>query len=122
VDQELVAYLDRRFSELKLELESELRSELASELRSTLLPEIRAEITVSTAALESDIRAEIAASAAETRCHFDVVADRLMDKIQLVGEGVIGLDQKLDRFRDEVADRFVRVDRRLLRLEARGIG
>ena len=107
MDQELVAYLDRRFSELKLEPESEWKSEPASELRSTLLPEIRA---------------EIAASAAETRCHFDVVADRLMDKIQLVGEGVIGLDQKLDRFRDEVADRFVRVDRRLLRLEARGIG
>jgi hypothetical protein len=34
------------------------------------------------------LRAELAASAAETRRHFDVVADRLMDKIQLVGEGV----------------------------------
>jgi len=103
VDQELVDYFDRRFTELK----SELRSELKSELKSELLP---------------DIRAEIAASAAETRRHFDVVADRLMDKIQLVGEGVIGVDQKLDRFRGEVADEFRRVDRRLLRLEARIIG
>ena len=103
MDQELVDYFDRRFTELK----SELRSELKSELKSELLP---------------DIRAEIAASAAETRRHFDVVADRLMDKIQLVGEGVIGVDQKLDRFRGEVADEFRRVDRRLLRLEARIIG
>jgi hypothetical protein len=50
-----------------------------------------------------------------------VVADRLMDKIQLVGEGVIGVDQKLDRFRGEVAEEFRLVDRRLLRLEARTI-
>jgi len=49
---------------------------------------------------------EIAASAAETRRHFDVVADRLMDKIQRVGEGVIGVDQKLDRFRGEVVEEF----------------
>jgi hypothetical protein len=95
VDQELVAYLDRRFAELKSELKSEITGEL---------------------------RAEIAAGAAETRRHFDVVADRLMDKVQLVSEGVIGVDQKLDRFRGEVAEEFHRVDRRLLRLETRAIG
>jgi hypothetical protein len=122
VDPELVAYFDRRFSELKFELKSELKSELTSELKSQLLPEIRAEIASSAATLKSELRAEIAASAAETRRHFDVVADRLMDKIQLVGEGVITVDQKLGRFRGEVADEFRRVDRRLLRLEARIIG
>jgi hypothetical protein len=68
------------------------------------------------------LRAEIAESAAETRRHFDVVADRLMDKIQLVGEGVLGVDKKLDRFRGEVTEEFRKVDRRLLRLEARVIG
>ena len=106
MDQELVVYLDRRFSELKSELKSEITGEL------------RAEIAASAAAVKSDLRAEIAASAAETRRHFDVVADRLMDKIQLVGEGVITVGQKLDRFRGEVAEEFQRVDRRLLRLEA----
>jgi hypothetical protein len=110
VDQELVAYLDRRFSELK----SELKSEIAVELR--------ADIAASAAGVKSELRAEISASAAETRRHFDVVADRLMDQLQLVGEGVIGVDQKLDRFRGEVADEFRRVDGRLLRLEARAIG
>ena len=114
MDQELVAYFDRRFSELKLELKSELKSELKAEL----MPEIRTEIASSAA----ELRGEIAASAAETRRHFDVVADQLLDKIQLVGEGVITVDQKLDRFRSEVGEEFRRVDRRLLRLEARIIG
>ena len=61
-------------------------------------------------------------STAETRRHFAVVADSLMDKIQLVGEGVIGVDRKLDRFRGEVAEEFRRVDGRLVRLETRTIG
>jgi hypothetical protein len=107
VDQELVAYLDQRFSQLKSELGSEITLDL------------RADIAASAAGVKSELRADIAASAAETRRHFDVVADRLMDKIQLVGEGVIGVDQKLDRFRGEVAEEFQRVDRRLRRLEAR---
>ena len=107
MDQELVAYFDRRFAELKSELKSELTPELTSSL---------------TASITGPLRAELAASAAETRRHFDVVADRLMDKIQLVGEGVIGVDQKLDRVRGEVAEEFRKVDRRLLRLEARVIG
>jgi hypothetical protein len=114
VDQELVAYLDRRFSELKSELKSELRSDITGDLRT--------EIAASAAGIKADLRAEIAVSAGETRRHFDVVSDRLMDKIQLVGEGVIGVDRKLDRFRGEVADEFRQVDRRLLRLEARAIG
>ena len=115
MDQELVGYFDRRFAELKTELKSELKSELTTELTASLT-------TAITSAVVVQLRAEIAASAAETRRHFDVVADRLMDRIQLVGEGVIGVDQKLDRFRGEVADEFRKVDRRLLRLEARVIG
>ncbi len=110
MDQELVSYLDRRFAELKSELKSEITGEL------------RVEIAASASVVKSGLRAEIVASAAETQRHFDVVADSLMDKIQLVGEGVIGVDQKLDRFRGEVAEEFRRVDGRLLRLEARTIG
>jgi hypothetical protein len=119
VDQELVAYFDQRFAELKSALKSELKSELTSELTPSLTSSLTASLTAS---ITDALRAEIAASAAETRRHFDVVADRLMDKIQLVGEGVIGVDQKLDRFRGEVAEEFRKVDHRLLRLEARVIG
>ena len=123
MDQELVAYFDRRFAELKTELKSELKSELTTELTSSLTTSLSSSIASAiTSAVTSQLRAEIAASATETRRHFDVVADRLMDKIRLVGEGVIGVDQKLDRFRGEVADEFRKVDRRLLRLEARVIG
>jgi len=45
-----------------------------------------------------------------------------MDQIRLVAEGVVNVDQKLDRFRAEVSDEFRQVDRRLLRLEARVLG
>jgi len=134
VDQELVEYFDRRFGELKHELKTELKSELTASLSASLTSSLSASLTtaitsavmdqlrVELAETAGQLRAELAASAAETRRHFDVVGDRLMDKIQLVGEGVIGVDQKLDRFRGEVADEFRKVDRRLLRLEARVIG
>ena len=123
MDQELVGYVDRRFTELKHELKSELKSELTASLTSPLTSSLTASLTTAiTSAVMDQLRAELAASAAETRRHFDVVADRLMNKIQLVGEGVLGVDQKLDRFRGEVAEEFRKVDRRLLRLEARVIG
>ncbi|MGH7355352.1 MAG: hypothetical protein ACRELS_12365 [Candidatus Rokuibacteriota bacterium] len=66
--------------------------------------------------------ARITESAAETRRHFDVIAEALMGQIRLVAEGVRTVDQKLDRFRTEVAAEFRQVDRRLLRLEARVLG
>ena len=123
LDQELVGYFDRRFTELKHELKSELKSELTASLTSPLTSPLTASLTTAiTSAVMDQLRAELAASAAETRRHFDVVADRLMNKIQLVGEGVLGVDQKLDRFRGEVAEEFRKVDRRMLRLEAREDG
>jgi len=54
----------------------------------------------------------------EVRRHFDVVAESLMSKIELVGEGVRTVDQKLDRFAGEVRGEFERVDRRFLHLTA----
>jgi hypothetical protein len=125
VDQELVSYLDRRFAELKSELKTEVTGELRADIAAGaagVKSELRAEIHASAAETQRHFEAKILASAAETRRHFDVVADSLTDKIQLVGEGVIGVDQKLDRLRGEVAKEFRQVDRRLLRLEARTIG
>ena len=55
----------------------------------------------------------------ELRRHFDVVAEQLMDKIQLVGEGVIGVDRKVDRLAVETRVEFQNVDRRFLHLQAR---
>jgi len=67
----------------------------------------------------ADVRREIAESAAETRRHFDVVAESLRSTIQVVAEGVLTVDRKLDRFADEVRDEFRKVDRRFLKIEAR---
>jgi hypothetical protein len=121
VDQELVSYLDRRFAELKSELKSEITVELRAEIAASasgIKSELRAEILASAAETRQHVEAKILGSTAETRRHFAVVADSLMDKIQLVGEGVIGVDRKLDRFRGEVAEEFRRVDGRLLRRDA----
>ena len=131
MDQELVSYLDRRFAQLKSKLKSEITGELRAEIAagaSGVKSELRAEILTSAAETQRHVEAKILGStaetrqhfeatilgsAAETRRHFDVGADSLMDKIQRVGEGVIGVDQKLDRFRGEVAEEFHRVDGRL---------
>jgi len=70
-------------------------------------------------AMEGRIRQDVQAESAETRRHFDVVAEGLRSEIRLVGEGVLTLDQKHDRLREEMHQEFARVDRRILRLEAR---
>ena len=69
--------------------------------------------------VRNDFRHEITVSAAETRRHFDVVAEQLMGKLQLVAEGVIGVDQKVDRLATEMHSEFQKVDRRFVHLEAR---
>ena len=98
MDQELVEYLDRRFNEFRNDIRNDLND------------------------LRTDLRAEIAATAAETRRHFDVVAEQSMNKIQLVGERVLGVDQKVDRLTADMGAEFKKVDRRILHLQARVLG
>jgi hypothetical protein len=66
-----------------------------------------------------DIRREITESAAGTLRHFAVVAESLRSTIQLIAEGVLTVDRKLERFAGEVRDEFRKVDRRFLKIEAR---
>ncbi|MGH7300099.1 MAG: hypothetical protein ACREKQ_17445 [Candidatus Rokuibacteriota bacterium] len=66
--------------------------------------------------LRSDLERKIESSAAETRRHFDVVLEHVMSSVQLVAEGVAMVDQKVDRLRGEMEQRFEQVERRLLRL------
>src|SRR5207244_3947226 len=98
-----------------------LRAEIVAntgETRDTL----RAEIVANTGETRGTLRAEIAANTAETRRHFDVVAEQLMAKIQVVAEGVISVDQKVDRLTAEMRTEFQNVDRRILHLQAQVIG
>jgi hypothetical protein len=125
VDADLVAYLDRRFAEVRGDIATSgaaLRDESRAGL-ATLRDELRADLAASAAVLRSDLaatadrlRAEIAA---ETTRHIDVVIEALVSKMELVVEGVRTVDQRLDRFSDEVRGDFQKVDRRLLRLHAR---
>ena len=49
----------------------------------------------------------------ETRRHFDVVAEGLRSDVRAIAEGHALLNDKLDRFQEEVRREFRRVDRRL---------
>jgi len=42
----------------------------------------------------------------EIKRHFSIVAEGLEHKIQLVAEGITNVDEKLERFRQEVKEEF----------------
>ena len=123
MDPELIAYLDRRFNELRAELGTAITTS-AQETRRYVDTAITASAEetrqhVDVVAAETRRHADTVAS--DSRRHFDVTAERLMDKIQLVGEGVIGINQKVDRLATEMRAEFQKVDRRFLHLQARVI-
>ncbi len=61
----------------------------------------------------------IGRSAEETRRHYDVVGEGLRADVRAIAEGHVGLVERLDRFQQEVRRDLRRVERRLVRLEAR---
>ena len=69
--------------------------------------------------LRQELRQDLQATAAEARRHFEVLAESLRSEIQVVAEGLSSLDEKVERFRDEVRQEFSKVDRRFLHLDAR---
>lgn len=70
-------------------------------------------------AAEGRTRGHAEALARDTRRHFDVIAESLVSKIELVAGGLSGLDQKVERLREDMQDGFAQVDRRFVHLEAR---
>ena len=128
--------LDARFDRLRQDLRQDIQASawaLREEMQSTaaalrqdfqasaaeLRQDFRQDIQASAAELRQDFRREIQASATETRRHFEVVAESLRSDIQVVAEGLSMLDEKVERFRDEVHQEFGKVDRRFLHLDAR---
>jgi len=128
--------LDARFDRLRQDLRQDIQASawaLREEMQSTaaalrqdfqasaaeLRQDFRQDIQASAAELRQDFRREIQASATETRRHFEVVAESLRSDIQVVAEGLSMLDEKVERFRDEVHEEFGKVDRRFLHLDAR---
>ncbi|HEX9405812.1 MAG TPA: hypothetical protein VF975_00740 [Thermoanaerobaculia bacterium] len=47
--------------------------------------------------MDDDVKRLIQNSAAETRRHFDTVAERLDQKVQLLAEGLLHVDEKINR-------------------------
>ena len=116
--------LERLGGDLRQEM-SATAAGLRQEIHSTgeqIRTELREEIRSSFQTVVVQLRQEIQSSAAETRRHFDVVAEDLKSDIKAVAEGLGALDEKVERFRGEVREDFGRVDRRLLHLEVRVIG
>ena len=113
MDQELIEYLDRRFTQLKDELRTDLRGDIAASAA-----ELRADLRAEIAASAEETRRYVDATTTDTRRHFDVVAEQLMSKIQLVAEGVVLVNQKVDRLAAQMHDQFEQVDRRFLHLHA----
>jgi methyl-accepting chemotaxis protein len=99
VDAETRAYLDQVLLALREDFGS-LRDEFGS---------VREEF----GSLREDFRSlrqEVRDTAAETRRHFDVVAEHLRHDIRGIAEGVIGLSERVDRLgtglRAEMDERF----------------
>ena len=92
---------------------------MAQDVLDAQFDRLRRELREDIQASATDLRQEIQASAVETRRHFEVVAEGLRSDIQVVAEGLSMLDEKVERFRDDVHQEFSKVDRRFLHLDAR---
>ena len=112
MDQELLAFLDQRFTEAR-----EHAQGLAAETRAF------------TEGLVAETRQHAEALAVDTRRHFDVLAEGLRSDMQAIAEGHAGLSRQLDEQRREqdVAHReilaavklsYAELDSRITRLEA----
>ncbi len=63
--------------------------------------------------MDDDVKRLIQNSAAETRRHFDTVAERLDQKVQLLAEGLLHVDEKINRVDtkvDALDEKINRVD------------
>jgi hypothetical protein len=120
--ERVVRNIDRRLARVEkilptLATKAELAEAIAPLATKAELAEAIAPLA--TKAELAEVRAEVREEGGRTRRHFDVVAERLEGKIELVAEGLVAL-------RDHVNGRFERVttdvthlDRRVTKLEAR---
>ena len=121
MDRELIEFLDGRFNQFKDELRAELRTEIRTEIAASA-EETRRYVDTVVAASAEATRRHVDATTTETHRHFHVVTESLMGKIQLVGEGVLGVDQKVDRLAAEMRGEFQKADRHFLHLHAQLLG
>ena len=115
VDQRFVAIdhrfdsVDQRFGAVDRRFDSVDRRIGTLETRvDRSMVELRHELRVNLDNAMTEMRQDNAAAHSETRLHFDTVADGLRKEIKLIAEGVLNVDEKLERevgaIREEIAD------------------
>lgn len=128
MDQELISYLDRRFEETTRRISEETARQIG-----TVREDLRTEIREQVGTVRGELRSDIAAARGEVRTEIrqlGVTVEALRTQIQTVAEGVATVDEKLERFRQEVSEEFDEVksmikfsyaelDRRINQLETR---
>lgn len=116
-DAETRRHLGERIDAVAGDLRTEIR---AVEARTGgRIDAVAADLGQEMQAAEDRTRGHAEALARDTRRHFDVIAESLVSKIELVAEGLSGLDQKVESLREDMQDGFAQVDRRFVHLEAR---
>jgi hypothetical protein len=119
MDQELISYLDKRFDETAQRIEA-VRGELRTEIREQV-GAVREELRSDIATVRGEVRTEIR--------QLGVTVEALRTQIQTVAEGVVTVDEKLERFRQEnsaehdeiksmIKFSYAELDRRIIQLEA----
>jgi chaperonin cofactor prefoldin len=59
--------------------------------------------------VDDELKRLIEGSASETRRHFDVIAERLEQKVEVVAEGVVTANQRIERFEAAMKEEFADV-------------
>ena len=79
---------------------------------------LRDEIRVGDEETRRVLREETRTGDEESRRHMGVLTESLLSKIELVGEGVLALSERVDRLETNIRGEFTNIDRRLLHLTA----
>jgi uncharacterized protein YicC (UPF0701 family) len=130
--ERVVRNIDARLTKVEkilptLATKEELRTSLAeaiaplatkAELAEAIAPlATKAELAEAIAPLAT--KAELREESERTRRHFDVVAERLGGKIEIVAEGLVALRESVDRRFERVDGDIAGLDRRVTKLEAK---
>ena len=98
-----------------------------AELRAAVRPlatkaELRTAIdeAVAPLATKAELQGAIGGAEGRMRTHFDVVTESLRDDVRLIAAGMADLSQRMDQLRGELKTDIAVIDRRLMRVEARG--
>jgi len=91
-----------------------------ADLRTALKADWKVDLDAAIAPLatKAEVKADIQAEGAQTRRHFDVVAEGLHSDIRMIAEGLVALQARGDAQHADIRGVLDQHDRRLMRLEA----